>query len=97
MAPALLLELKRMAGDSLPAADGPTFIAQRDGGAIAQELEQMLARRCSLPEYAPLAGGLFALLRVQCLDCGTHRLAFAHTRSTCALIHSGYHICKRVV
>jgi CHAT domain-containing protein len=75
VAPALLLELKRTAGDSLPAADGPTLIAQRDGSAIAQELEQMLGRRFSLREYAPLAGGVFALLRVQCLECGTHRLA----------------------
>jgi hypothetical protein len=75
VAPALLRELKRMAGDSLPAADGPTFIAQRDGSAITQELEQMLGRRFSFPEYAPLAGGVYALLRVQCSECGTHRLA----------------------
>ena len=98
VAPTLLTELKRMAGDSLPAVDGPTFFAQRDGG-----------RNCAgtgadgRPSLQP--AGVLRRSWAACSRCcawsaqiaartGWH---CAHTRSTCAPIHSGYHMCNPVV
>jgi hypothetical protein len=74
LAPDLYLAAMSLLGTSLPAIKGPTYDPTRDKAALAEELSSLLGKPCRLPDFKPMAGTLWGLHRVHCLQCGTPRL-----------------------
>ena len=68
-APPYFLELVAALGDSLPGAEGPTLNPAADAQAIRAEIEAVVGRSITLPEYQPSGGSHWSVVLVACASC----------------------------
>jgi tetratricopeptide (TPR) repeat protein len=73
-APPYFLELAAQLGDQLPSVEGATLNPATDPAAIQAEVEALVGRSVTLPEYQPSGGSYWSLIIVACASCRHTRL-----------------------